>query len=157
MTMNGVTKVMMSIGIMTAFSSSILSIIPTAAGINITGIRSRSRFPVTSTSESLMIPLHRPPRRMNRPYTPAGTGLSLIHIYGDKIRIETAAFIASNFYTSDMSNCICGGSGSDIASLYISDHKESLVLAVFDRAGIYFKTCLLYTSRGKKKDPDLFG
>ncbi len=42
--------------------------------INITGIRSRSRFPVTSTSESLMIPLHRPPRRMNRPYTPAGTG-----------------------------------------------------------------------------------
>ena len=39
-----------------------------------------------------------------------------------------------------MSNCICGGSGSDIASLYISDHKESLVLAVFDRAGIYFKT-----------------
>ena len=59
---------------MTAFSSSILSIIPTAAGINITGIRSRSRFHVTSTSESLMIPLHRPPRRMNRPYTPAGTG-----------------------------------------------------------------------------------
>ena len=28
-----------------------------------------------------------------------------------------------------MSNCICGGSGSDIASLYVTDHKESLILA----------------------------
>ena len=39
-----------------------------------------------------------------------------------------------------MSNCIRGGSGSDVASLDIADHKESLVLAILDRAGIYFKT-----------------
>ena len=44
MTMNVVTKVMMSIGIMTAFSSSILSIIPTAAftGPPPTGFRGSS-------------------------------------------------------------------------------------------------------------------
>ena len=74
MTMKVVTKVMMSIGIIMAFNSSILSMIPTAAGINMTGIRSRSRFPVTSTSEREITFVHKPPRRMNSPYTPAGTG-----------------------------------------------------------------------------------
>ncbi|MBD9227424.1 MAG: hypothetical protein EGQ41_00830, partial [Clostridiales bacterium] len=44
MTMKVVTKVMMSIGIMTAFSSSILSIIPTAAGINITGAKNIVKY-----------------------------------------------------------------------------------------------------------------
>ena len=56
-----------------------------------------------------------------------------VRIYRNKIGMESGAHGISNLYPAQMARGIGGGGGTDIPSLNVSDHDQSLFLTVVYR------------------------